>query len=218
MEVSRSTGECGKRIALAVLLAVLAGWPVGASAETDLAPHECGACHETQYYRWTVSEHCRSEVLCADCHLELHSSKLYGCRDCHPQKHDLLFRSWPEVQQFDPPNSSDYVCLTCHRAHFGGLTDHRRACLACHSQSVGRGTIALHTGPGEFFVPTENDGFVLLEARAGRLLRLPRIARLGLSLVFFLVGTFVLFPLALGVVVISKPASTQRLGEPRHSR
>gem|GEM_PF-2808357 len=192
------------RLSAVILLGAVLLTPGASPGQTELAPHECGACHRQQYDEWVISEHHRSQVVCSDCHMELHSSRINGCRECHPKKHEQLFIGWPEVQRFDPPHSSDYVCVICHPAHPGGLDQHHQACAICHNHPTTRNTIAFHAGPAEYAVPTENDGFVLLEAAQNRLLQVPRAKRVFSFLLYYVGGTVLLFPLALGVVVIIK--------------
>jgi len=117
---------------LFILIGFVFSAPLLCLANTKTTPIECGGCHTRQYRAWTDSKHYRENILCRNCHGVLHSAKLEGCRQCHGKKHEEIFRSWPEVQRFNPPDSSDYVCIVCHDAHGGGFYANRELCRKCH--------------------------------------------------------------------------------------
>jgi hypothetical protein len=68
--------------------------------------------------------------------------------------------------------------------------------------------VAFHSGPAEFVDPTENDGFVLLETIIRRYNRLPVVFQtftlMTFSLLLYLIGTLILFPVSLGLIAMSK--------------
>lgn len=190
--------------ALAVGLVLAGSAPAG--AELYLTPHECGACHDTQYQDWGLSMHSQNKVHCNDCHGTLHSSQILGCRQCHGNKHQQILKHWPEVQRFDIPNSNDFVCVLCHDVHTGELIEYRQSCTVCHNDGVSDFVVAMHTGPGEFMNPTENDGFQLMNAPTQMFAKAPAPVKAavaaGGSLAAFLLGAAVFFPLALGLTVL----------------
>jgi hypothetical protein len=147
-----------------IVFVVLLFVPILCFGDDENAPTRCGKCHQAEYLRWTQSGHFRNNVVCRECHGEPHSANLQGCRKCHGEKHAKMISRWPEVRRFDPPNSSDYVCIVCHRSHRGGLDPRRKICTACHGAHLTpNAMIGFHTGPAEAADPTENDGFALLQ-------------------------------------------------------
>lgn len=188
-----------------VAIITLVSGSAPASAEV-MTPEMCGRCHSSEHQKWSRSKHRRVGVQCADCHGELHAGKILGCRPCHDDKHETIFRAWPEVQRFDTPGSGDYLCSVCHQPHRGGLDEHREACKQCHNQSINRDVIAFHTDLFEFFVPTQNDGYVLRESRGVQLAELTHagfgVVPVTLSLLAFGLGTVLLFPIGLGLALL----------------
>ncbi len=176
-------------------------------AGESLPPEQCGQCHQVEYDKWTHAKHRQIKVACNACHGQLHSGKIEGCRQCHGDKHGHIFEHWPAVQRFDPPNSNDYVCAVCHDPHHTDLTEHKQSCKKCHNDNLPRDLIMLHADLAEWVVPTENDGYVLRESTGAKLLDMGGtvLGFLGLpiSIPVFLVGTVMLFPLGLGIAVIS---------------
>lgn len=192
-----------------ISIVLLFSAPLLCLAGTKTMPIECGGCHTRQYSHWTDSKHYRENISCNNCHGVLHSAKLDGCRKCHGNKHEDIFRSWPEVQRFNLPDSSDYVCIVCHDAHRGGFDANRGLCGRCHGKSMkSKLLVTFHSGPAEFVDPTENDGFVLLGTIINRYNRLSSVLQtltlMIFSLLLYFIGTLVLFPVSLGLVVISK--------------
>lgn len=173
-----------------------------------LPPEQCGQCHQVEFDKWTHAKHRQIHVACSACHGQLHSGKIEGCRQCHGDKHEHIFKHWPAVQRFDPPNSNDYVCAICHDPHNTDLTEHKQSCKKCHNDNLPRDLVMLHADLSEIFAPTENDGYVLRESTGAKLLEMGGTVLgflgLPLSIPILLLGTAMLFPVGLGIAVISK--------------
>jgi DmsE family decaheme c-type cytochrome len=122
------------------------------------ANRDCQSCHQTGKARqagWSVSEHERSGVLCADCH-QLHSREPLFLRDPDPMTDTLLshasdstklcvtchaeVESRLNLPSHHPVGEGMLDCVDCHKPHDGrrtGLGTRTTQCTSCHEDHAG---------------------------------------------------------------------------------
>lgn len=123
------------RLAFYLLLVFCSSYVLAQDAQ-DMAPKDCGTCHETQFHTWQQAKHFKGGVVCGVCHGEFHSGTLSGCTGCHTGKHNLDYRNWQFVRDYMVEgDTSDYYCIVCHDPH-----NPKKAkillCNSCHGSTA----------------------------------------------------------------------------------
>ena len=102
-----------------------------ASAQ-DMAPKDCGSCHESQFKTWLTAVHNQRGVVCSACHGEFHSGMLNGCTICHNGEHKIDYNQWQFVKDYKVEgDTSDYYCIVCHDPH-NPIKAKVLLCNSCH--------------------------------------------------------------------------------------